>query len=218
MTETGRRAFLAGSVGAITGLLMAGVKPAWAEADTSDLAKKLLAAVPPHGERSMGAADAPVVMIEYASATCPHCAEFHTDVLPDIKKTYIDTGKVRLIFREFPLDERALAVFMLTRCVPEDKYFATVDMVFRRQKSWTGSNPKAPLLKIMQMAGMSESQFDECLKRQDLAKAIFETRKAAVEQFGVKGTPTFFVNGKLVDGHKDAAEVSAAIDEALKGD
>lgn len=218
MTETGRRAFLAGSVGAITGLLIAGVKPASAEADASDLEAKLLAAVPPHGERSMGAADAPVVMIEYASATCPHCAEFHTDVLPDIKKTYIDTGKVRLIFREFPLDERAMAVFMLTRCVPEDKYFATVDMVFRRQKSWTGSNPKAPLLKIMQMAGMTESQFDECLKRQDLAKAIFETRKTAVEQFGVKGTPTFFVNGKLVDGHKDAAEVSAAIDEALKGD
>jgi protein-disulfide isomerase len=136
-------------------------------------------------------------------------------VLPEIKKTYIDTGKARLIFREFPLDQRAMAVFMLTRCVPEDKYFATVDMVFRQQKSWTSNSPKAPLLKIMQMAGMSEAEFDACLKREDLAKAIFETRETANKQFGVKGTPTFFVNGVLVDGHKDASAVSAAIEAAL---
>jgi protein-disulfide isomerase len=137
------------------------------------------------------------------------------DVLPEIKKTYIDTGKVKLVFREYPLDQRALAVFMLTRCIPEDKYFATVDLVFRRQKAWNGENAKAELLKITKMSGMSEAEFDACLKREDLAKAIFETGKTAREEFGVKGTPTFFVNGKLVDGHKDASAVTAAIEAAL---
>lgn len=216
MTQTARRSFLTGWAGVIVGLLLACASPVRATADDKDMAAKLLAAVPPHGERSLGAPDAPVVIIEYASATCPHCAEFHVDVLPEIKKTYIDTGKARLIFREFPLDQRAMAVFMLTRCVPEDKYFATVDMVFRQQKSWTGNSPKAPLMKIMQMAGMSEAEFDACLKREDLAKAIFETRETANKQFGVKGTPTFFVNGQFVDGHKDASAVSAAIEAALK--
>jgi protein-disulfide isomerase len=216
MMQTDRRSFLIGCAGVIAGLLLACASPVWAAADDQDMAAKLLAAVPPHGERSLGAADAPVVIIEYASATCPHCAEFHADALPEIKKTYIDTGKARLIFREFPLDQRAMAVFMLTRCVPEDKYFATLDMVFRQQKSWTGKSPKAPLMKIMQMAGMSEAEFDACLKREDLAKAIFETRETANKQFGVKGTPTFFVNGQFVDGHKDASAVSAAIEAALK--
>ena len=161
-------------------------------------------------------ADAPVVMIEYASATCPHCAEFHVDVLPEIKKKYVDTGKVKLIFREFPLDDRAMAVFMLARCLPEDEYFQTVDSLFRQQKEWTGSNPKAPLLKIMQDAGMTEAEFDACLKRRDLAQAIFDTRKTASEQFGVKGTPTFFISGTLIDGHKDASAVTTAIEAALK--
>ncbi len=215
MTSIERRALLTGSVAALGGLLLPGARPAAAAAEQMDLGAKLLAAVPTHGERTLGAADAPVVMIEYASATCPHCAEFHVDVLPEIKKTYIDTGKVKLVFREYPLDQRALAVFMLTRCIPEDKYFATVDLVFRRQKAWNGENAKAELLKITKMSGMSEAEFDACLKREDLAKAIFETGKTAREEFGVKGTPTFFVNGKLVDGHKDASAVTAAIEAAL---
>lgn len=217
MKSMGRRAFVAGTAGGLAVLVLtaAGVS-ARASADGSEQAGKLLAAVPPHGERVLGNANAPVVMIEYASATCPHCAEFHADVLPEIKKTYIDTGKVKLIFREFPLDDRAMAVFMLTRCLPEDRYFPTLDALFRQQKEWTGSNPKAPLMKIMQDAGMTEAEFDACLKRRDLAEAIFDTRKIANEQFGVKGTPTFFINGKIVDGHKDASDVATAIEAALK--
>lgn len=212
----GRRSLLRAGVALLAGGMGATANTAWATSDDAAQEAKLLAAVPPHGERAMGQADAPVVMIEYASATCPHCAEFHVDVLPEIKKTYIDTGKVRLIFREFPLDDRAMAVFMLARCLPEDKYFPTVDALFRQQKEWTGSNPKAPLMKIMQQAGMTDAEFDACLKRRDLAQAIFDTRKTANEQFGVKGTPTFFINGKLVDGHKDAKAVTTAIEEALK--
>jgi len=216
MTCMGRRSLVRAGVALLTGGIGATANTAWATSDEAAQEAKLLAAVPPHGERAIGQADAPVVMIEYASATCPHCAEFHVDVLPEIKKTYIDTGKVRLIFREFPLDDRAMAVFMLARCLPEDKYFPTVDALFRQQKEWTGSNPKAPLMKIMQQSGMTDAEFDACLKRRDLAQAIFDTRKTANEQFGVKGTPTFFINGKFVDGHKDAAAVTAAIEEALR--
>jgi protein-disulfide isomerase len=212
----GRRAVLACTVSAVAGLLLGTPVTARAATGNAEQEAKLMAAVPPHGERVLGKADAPVVMIEYASATCPHCAEFHVDVLPEIKKKYVDTGKVKLIFREFPLDDRAMAVFMLARCLPEDEYFQTVDSLFRQQKEWTGSNPKAPLLKIMQDAGMTEAEFDACLKRRDLAQAIFDTRKTANEQFGVKGTPTFFINGTLIDGHKDASAVTTAIEAALK--
>lgn len=216
MNWMGRRTFLAGTASWLAGLSLAGSASARAATGDSEQAAKLLAAVPSHGDRVLGKADAPVVMLEYASATCPHCAEFHADVLPEIKKNYVETGKVRLIFREFPLDDRAMAVFMLTRCLPEDKYFPTLDTLFRQQKEWTGKNPKAPLMKIMQEAGMTEAEFDACLKRRDLAQAIFDTRKTASEQFGVKGTPTFFINGTLVDGHKDASAVAAAIEDALK--
>ena len=216
MNWMGRRAVLACIVSAVAGLLLGAPVTARAATGNAEQEAKLMAAVPPHGERVLGKADAPVVMIEYASATCPHCAEFHVDVLPEIKKKYVDTGKVKLIFREFPLDDRAMAVFMLARCLPEDEYFQTVDSLFRQQKEWTGSNPKAPLLKIMQDAGMTEAEFDACLKRRDLAQAIFDTRKTANEQFGVKGTPTFFINGTLIDGHKDASAVTTAIEAALK--
>ena len=216
MNWMGRRAVLACTVSAVAGLLLGTPVTARAATGNAEQEAKLMAAVPPHGERVLGKADAPVVMIEYASATCPHCAEFHVDVLPEIKKKYVDTGKVKLIFREFPLDDRAMAVFMLARCLPEDEYFQTVDSLFRQQKEWTGSNPKAPLLKIMQDAGMTEAEFDACLKRRDLAQAIFDTRKTASEQFGVKGTPTFFINGTLIDGHKDASAVTTALEAALK--
>ena len=216
MNWMGRRAVLACTVSAVAGLLLGTPVTARAATGNAEQEAKLMAAVPPHGERVLGKADAPVVMIEYASATCPHCAEFHVDVLPEIKKKYVDTGKVKLIFREFPLDDRAMAVFMLARCLPEDEYFQTVDSLFRQQKEWTGSNPKAPLLKIMQDAGMTEAEFDACLKRRDLAQDIFDTRKTASEQFGVKGTPTFFINGTLIDGHKDASAVTTAIEAALK--
>ncbi len=130
----------------------------WAQAqDADDAAGKLLAAASPLGDRVLGQADAPVVMVEYASATCPHCAEFHAKVLPLIKAEYIDTGKVRFIFREFPLDQAALGAFMLARCVPEDKYFATIDLMFRRQGIWMKGDKAAELLKVTQMAGMDKA-------------------------------------------------------------
>jgi len=179
-------------------------------------AAKLLKAASPLGDRTLGQKDAPVVLIEYASATCPHCAEFHENLLPQIKKEYIDTGKVRFIFREFPLDQLALGAFMLTRCLPEDRYFEALDLLFREQKVWAkSSNPADELFKITQTFGMDRTGFEACVKREDLAKAIIESTKQASSDFAIKGTPALFVNGKMIDGHKDMAEVKAAIDQAI---
>ena len=189
----------------------------WAQAqDTTDAASKMLAAASPLGDRVLGRDDAPVVMVEYASATCPHCAEFHEKVLPLIKTEYIDTGKVRFIFREFPLDKLAMGAFMLARCVPDDKYFPTIDLMFRSQDTWMKSpNPADELFKIMQLSGMDQPAFEACLKRADLSKAIFDSSKKAAKDFEIKGTPAIFVNGQMIDGHKEMAEVKAAIDAAI---
>ncbi len=199
-------------------LLLAHPLAPWAQAqDATDAASKMLVAASPLGDRVLGQADAPVVMVEYASATCPHCAEFHEKVLPLIKAEYIDTGKVRFIFREFPLDKLAMGAFMLARCVPDDKYFPTIDMMFRRQETWKkSSNPADELFRIMQLSGMDRPAFEACLKRAELSKAIFEASKKAAEDFGIKGTPAIFVNGQMIDGHKEMTEVKAAIDAAIK--
>lgn len=183
-----------------------------------EFAKKLLASPPPLGERSLGSPDAPAVLIEYASATCPHCAHFHVDVLPELKKTHIETGKLRLVFREFPTDQRALAVFMLARCVPEDRYFEAIDAIFREQKNWNapGAKTKTELFRILQPVGLTADAAEACLKREDLAKSIFEYGRRANEEFGVKSTPTLYVNGRFVDGHDDTATVRKAIDAALQ--
>jgi protein-disulfide isomerase len=183
-----------------------------------DLAKKLLAAPPPLGEKSLGSPDAPAVLIEYASATCPHCAHFHVDVLPELKKTYIETGKLRLVFREFPTDQRALAVFMLARCVPDDRYFEAIDAIFREQKEWNapGADTKGKLFGMFGALGLTSEAAEACLKREDLARSIHEYGQSANKDFGVKSTPTLFVNGIFVDGHDDAEPVREAIDAALK--
>lgn len=182
----------------------------------TDKGKAMLEAASPLGDRMLGKADAPVVLIEYASATCPHCAEFHTTLLPQIKSEYIDTGKVKFIFREFPLDNMALAVFMLTRCLPEEKYFATTDLLFRRQQTWAkADNPGIEITKIMSMAGMDKATFEACLKKTEMAKAMNEYAKKSAQDFGIKGTPALFVNGEFIDGHKDMADVKKALDTAI---
>ncbi len=212
MLPINRRA-LAVSAAALAFIAAAGSSLAQSP-DATAKAKQLLDAAPAHGERSLGDPNAPVVLIEYASATCPHCAEFHEKVLTQIRSDYIDKGKVRFIFREFPLDNTAMAAFMLARCVPEDKFFPTIEVMFKRQKTWM-SNPKDELLRVMQLAGMDQAGFDACLKRGDLAKAIYDSSKKASTDFGVKGTPAIFINGTQVDGHKEYAEIKAVIDAEL---
>lgn len=170
---------------------------------------------PPLGDRALGAADAKVVVVEYASTTCPHCATFHKEIFPAVKKDYIDSGKVRFIFREFPLNDVDLAAVMVARCAPEDKFFPLLDVYFEQQESWTKGNPRDELFKIAQLAGFTRESFEACLKNEQLAKGILESRDRAESEFGVQSTPTFFINGEVLRGVESPDEFRKLIDAAL---
>lgn len=164
----------------------------------------------------LGAEDAPVVMVEYASMTCPHCASFHEKVLPDLKEKYIETGKLKLIFREFPLDPRAYAASMLARCADDEFYFPMVDVLFKQQSVWArADDPRPPLLQIAKLAGFTQESFEECLKNQELLDKVNETRKKAAEVYGVSGTPSFFIDGEKYSGRISVEGMSEAIESRL---
>ena len=182
-----------------------------ANAQSRDLAT--LNEPPAIGDRVLGEADAPVTVIEYASATCPHCASFHTDTFPTLKEEFIDTGKVRFVFREFPFDDLALAAFMLARCAPEERYFPLIDVLFEEQQTWT-KNPHEELLKIARMAGFTAESFDKCLANEEVAKGIIAIRTTAGEKYGVDSTPTFFINGEIFKGNQPIESFREAIAEA----
>jgi protein-disulfide isomerase len=166
----------------------------------------------PLGDRQLGPDNAPVTIVEYASLTCPHCANFHKTTLPELKKRYIETGKVRLIFREFALNPLDAGAVMLARCVDKDKYFDFIDVLFRNQETWVVQKPIEPLLKISQQAGFSKESFETCLKNQKLLDGIEAQRNRAAEKFGVNSTPTFFINGKIARGGLSVEE----LDKQLK--
>lgn len=167
----------------------------------------------PIGEMVLGPEDAKVTVIEYASASCPHCANFYKTTFQDLKKDYIDTGKIRFIFREFPHNQQGLAAFMLARCAPKDKYFPIVDMLFEQQEKWLQS-PRDELFKIAQLAGFTQESFDACLKNEEVAKGIIAVRDQA-EGFGVDSIPTFFVNGEKLKGETSIEEFRKIIDPLL---
>lgn len=151
----------------------------------------------------LGDANAPVTIVEYASMTCPHCASFHTTVLPQVKAKYIDTGKAKLIFREFPLDNLAMGVSMLARCGGPVKFHAFVSSMFKTQLDWaTGEGSPLPKLKeITKQAGFTDESFDKCLADQKLQEDIGAIRDRADQNFGITATPTIFINGvKLKEG------------------
>ncbi|MDX1717735.1 MAG: DsbA family protein [Anderseniella sp.] len=169
---------------------------------------------PEIGDKTLGPADAKVTIVEYASATCPHCATFHTTTFQEVKKEFIDTGKVRFISREFPLDDLALAAFMIARCVPDDKYFPMLDTIYETQKTWAGQNARTELLKMAKLAGLSEADFDKCLKDEALAKGILAIREDGAKKYGVDATPTLYINGKKMEGERDIEAFRKAIEEA----
>jgi protein-disulfide isomerase len=177
---------------------------------TVDMAKLLEAGTLP--EMSMGKADAKVTIVEYASMTCPHCAHFHATTLPDLKTKYIDTGKVRLVFREFPFDPRAEAGFMLARC-SGDNYFPMVDVLFKQQMQWAAvDNSKDALLQIARLAGFTQEKFEACLTDQKLLDDVRAVRDRGTKEFGVNSTPTFFINGGRYPGAMSIEEFSAILD------
>ena len=215
-----RRDFIAGTSGlAITAALLAAadfgtLSQALAQGAAPSNTELMVAG--PLGEQSIGNADAPVTVIEYASMTCSHCAAFHNNTYPELKKRYIDTGKVRFIFREFPLDQLALAGFLLARCAGPDKYFPMIETLFQQQKEWVIQRPLGPLLAIAKQAGMSEQAFNECLQDKKLIDGIEEVRQRAIK-LNVQSTPSFFVNGKPMRGNYSIEEFDKAIAPYIKG-
>lgn len=168
-------------------------------------------------EMALGDPKAPVTIIEYASMTCPHCARFHAEVYPEIKTRYIDSGKVRFIFREFPLDQLAAAGFMLARCADDDKYFPLVETLFEQQRTWavTNEDPLPRLFNVVKQAGFTQQSFEQCLANQELLDKIVAVRQRGAEVFGVGSTPTFFINGKVERGEMTLDAMSKAIDSYL---
>lgn len=167
-------------------------------------------------DQVMGSADAPVTIIEYASMTCSHCAAFHEQTWPDLKKNYIETGKVRFILREFPFDPRAAAAFMLARCAPDGKYFPMVDVLFDQQQKWAFvKNAREPLENIAKLAGFTQESFEACLTNQKLLDDINSVRERAAADFGVSATPTFFINGTKYAGALSIEQMSAILDPLI---
>jgi protein-disulfide isomerase len=182
-------------------------------AGTVDMAKLLEPGALP--DMALGKADAPVTIVEYASMTCPHCAHFHETTLPEIKTKYIDTGKARLILREFPFDPRAEAGFMLARC-SKDNYFPMVDVLFKQQQGWAAAeNARDALLQISKLAGFTQESFEACLTDQKLLDEIRAVKDRGQKDFRVDSTPTFFINGNQYKGALSVEEMSAIIDGML---
>ena len=168
-------------------------------------------------ERVIGKEDAPVTIIEYASLTCSHCASFHQDTLPEIKKKYIDTGKAKLIFRDFPFDRLGLAAAQLSRCVPEKRYAGFMEVLFAQQESWArASDPLAAVMKLARLAGLSKGAADKCLANEDLVDEILKRRVFAEKQWQINSTPSFVVGNQKVVGAVSFAEFEKAIQAATK--
>jgi protein-disulfide isomerase len=171
----------------------------------------------PLPDLTLGSADAPITVVEYASMTCGHCAHFHTTVFPTLKEKYVDTGKVRFVMREFPLDNLAAAASMLARCAGEGKTFPLISALFAKQEDWAfvKGDPRPELLKFAKQAGFTQESFEKCLTDQKLLDDIAAIRSRAAETFGVSATPTFFINGKKLNG-VGLADFEKAFEPILK--
>ena len=197
-----RRTFLTGLAAAA--IAFTGVSMASAQTVSVDE----LAVPSPLGDVELGNKNAKVNIIEYASMTCSHCATFHEKTFPELKKKWIDTGKVRFTLREFPLDPLATAGFMLARCAGGDKYYPIVDLLFSQQKNWAFSNkPVEALLSLVKQAGFSQESFEACLKNQQIYDAVNAVRDRAAQKLGVSSTPTFFINGQVQRGAMTVEEL-----------
>jgi protein-disulfide isomerase len=164
-----------------------------------------------------GSASAPVTIIEYASMTCVHCAAFHEETWPKLKAKYVDTGKVKFILREFPLDGFATAGFMLARCAGPDKRNAIVDLLYTQQKSWAFvDKPIEALAAVVKQAGISQADFEACLTNQELLTQVNQTRDRANQKFKVNSTPTFFVNGREMNGELPIEDFDKVLEPLLK--
>ncbi|WP_160005159.1 DsbA family protein [Rhizobium sp. 18055] len=221
-----KRQLMGGVAAATASLAVFSSANAAAEIPKSDGDVDMAAVLKPGAlpEMSLGKEDAKVQIVEYMSMTCPHCAHFHTNTFDEVKKKYVDTGKVRFVIREFPFDPRAAAAFMLARCNPAkpdelstpDQYFPMVAMLFKQQQTWAAADDgRTALLQMSKLAGFSEDSFTKCLTNQKLLDEVNATRERGSKEFGVNATPTFLINGKRYSGDMSVDILSALIDSLL---
>ena len=211
MKTTNRRALLAAS-GALTALTLIGC------GKQDDV---VLSTGEARGDNVMGDPNAPVTIIEYASITCPHCRAFHDQVFPELKSRYIDTGQVRFVFREFPTAPSALAMagFLMARCAPEDKYFDILGILFDRQNeliaAYQTGTAREEILKIAQPLGMSEAQFDACVRNTAEIERIEQVVENGYQEYNVNSTPSFIIGGKTYAGEMPVERFVELIDPLL---
>ena len=166
----------------------------------------------------IGNDNAPITIIEYASMSCSHCANFHNNTLPDLKKEYIDTGKVKFVFRDFPYNYPALLGSMVMRCIPSEFRYDYMNALYKLQKKWVvkeNAITHQELYKIMQSGGMNKENFDACLNNVDLENQILEEVIAAQSEFNIRSTPSFLINGDLLEGDKSIKVFRQILDKIL---
>ena len=170
----------------------------------------------PLPELTMGDASG-LPMVEYGSLTCPHCAAFSREIFPELKKDYIDTGKVRFIFREFSRNPLDVAAFVLARCIGDDKAYAAIELLFSQQDKWAFvDKPLEPLIAAMRPAGLTHDQAMACLKDQTKADAMVAIGKRATDEIKMTGTPTFVIDGKVYGGELTIDQLKAILDPLIK--
>jgi protein-disulfide isomerase len=169
-------------------------------------------------EMSIGAANAPVTLVEYASLTCPHCATFHTSVLPQIKANFVDTGKVRVVYRDVYFDRPGLWGAMIARCAGPDRFFGVIDLLYREQANWSRASDvqgvTRALFAIGRQAGMTDAEMQECLQDSAFAEALVAEYQKNATADGIDSTPSFLIDGRKV-GNMSYADFEAALNEAL---
>lgn len=209
MTLTRRDTIILAATASMASLAGLGTAQAQ-DGTTKDVGRLANVALPDH---VLGDAEAPVTVIEYASPTCPHCATFHNNVYPAFKEQYVDTGKVKFILRPFVRNVLDAVVFMLAEAAGEDQYHAVVETFFNTQMQWATSNtPRDVIFEIAKQLGFTEQSFETALTNQELFAAMETMREQALEEFGLEGTPTFYVNGKQLTGDQTLEELAAEID------
>lgn len=170
------------------------------------------------GDVVEGSADAPITIIEYASMTCPHCATFHKTIYNPMKPDYIDTGKVRFIYRDFPLDNFALAASVIARCGGESKFVGFVDLFMEKQDQWRNAeNVLDELKRLARLGGLGSQQVDACMEDQDLGQSIVDRARQGQDVFDVRSTPTILINGEKFDGPLNLEGLTAHLDSMLEG-
>ena len=208
---------LTGAVLCLAVLGLAACGPGGTAPEAAPLTDQLLEAGP-LGEREYGNRNAPVTIIEYVSLTCPYCRAYHAKVFPRVKRTYVDTGRVRYIIREFAIGQTAGAAAITTRCAPKSKYLPLIEAYLSRQREWVSQEVRPDALyKIAKTSGMSRAQFDKCPSNQSIIDGLTEVKQRG-RKYGVVGTPTFFINGLAVVGAQPYDLFEFIIEKELAGE